>query len=208
MLRHRTERRHIRMRRAEHEGAQPVSALFPLLAGTLHVHGEDVVGHVASVHQGHHLALGQKMLETKVPVAARQRIAARADDQPADVIGDAIQVHGLHDGQLDQGISPRQHRQPRDLGARLRGHAARQHDAAFDDKGATATSLDAGGTDGLAGDLVAAQQHGGTRGAVHRLDFGEVRHRVSQMVAVGLGTNPAGLGQIHFGTCDENVETE
>jgi len=166
------------------------------------------MGHVAGVHQGHHLALGQEMLESKVPVAPRQRIAARADDQPANVVGDAVQVHGLHDGQFDQGIRPRQHRQPRDLGARLRGHAARQHDAAFDDKGAAAASLDARGTDGLAGGLVTTQQHGGARGAVHRLDFGEVRHRVAQMVAVGLGSNPAGLGQIHFGTCDENVETE
>lgn len=105
------------MHRAEHEVLQAVPALFPLLPGTLHIHREDEVRHVASVHQRHHLALGQEVLEAQVAIAPRQRLAARTNDQPADVVGHAIEINGLHDGQLDQRIGPRQHRQPRDLGA-------------------------------------------------------------------------------------------
>lgn len=83
-----------------------------------------------------------------------------------------------------------------------------QHDAALDHQRVAPAGLDARRADGLTAGLVPAQQHGGVHVAVQRLDLGEMRDRVAQMVAIGLGTHTAGLGQIGLGTGDANVETE
>jgi hypothetical protein len=102
--RHEKEVRHIPVRRAEHESVEPVPAPRPLFSDALHVHGEDVVRHVARMHEGHHPPIGQEVIKTQMTVAAGQCFAARADDQPADAVGHAVQVHRFHERQLDQRV--------------------------------------------------------------------------------------------------------
>jgi len=196
------------MRGAEHERLEPVPALFPFLTGCLHVHGQDEVRHAARMRQRHHLTGRQEVLEAEMPVAARQRLAARADHQPADALCQAKVVDRLHDRQLDHRIGAREHGQAGDLGARLRGHRARQRDAAFDHQRLAAAGLDACRADGLAAGLVPHQQHGGVQAAVQRLHLGEMRHRLTEVVTIGLRPHLAGFGQFGFGTGDADVETQ
>ncbi len=103
------------MGRADHEAAQAVALLLPLAARGHHIHGEHVVRDAAGMHQRHHLALRQNILEAKVSIAACQCIAAGARHQPANALPQAELVDGLHQGQPDERIRTRQHRQAGDF---------------------------------------------------------------------------------------------
>jgi hypothetical protein len=83
----------------------------------------------------------------------------------------------------------------------------RQRDAALDQQRLAPAGLDARSADGPAGGLVAAHQHGRVEGAVQGLDLREMRHGVvAKMVSVGLGADPASLGQFSLGAGDANVK--
>lgn len=170
--------------------------------------------HVAGMREGHHAAVRravrQEILETQVAVAAGQCRAARPDDEPADAVGLAIQVHGLHQPEPDERIGAGQHGQPRDLGAGVRDDPARQGDAALDQQAAApCAGLDAGRADGLARRLVDAQQHRCMEIAVQCLDLREMRHRfVAQMVSVSLGTETTGQRQLGLRPGDSDIERQ
>jgi hypothetical protein len=123
------------VRHVKHEGAETVATLGPFGADTVHIQRQHVMRHVSGMRQRDHVTLGQQVIEAQVPIPSRQRLAACADDQPADAPCEAMQVHRLHEREFDERIRPRQHRQPRDFGARLHGHAAWQRDAALDQQG-------------------------------------------------------------------------
>lgn len=94
-----------------------MAAALPLRARALHIHREDEMRHVAGMHERHHFAAGQEIVETQMPIAPGQRLAAGADDQPTYLMGDAVKVDRLHEPQLDERVGTRQHGQPGDLGA-------------------------------------------------------------------------------------------
>jgi hypothetical protein len=75
----------------------------------------------------------------------------------------------------------------------------RQHEAALDHQGQATCCLDTGSAHGLAGDLVAADQHGGRVGAVHGINISEALSAAPDMVPIGQRAKLAGIDQVGLG---------
>jgi CheY-like chemotaxis protein len=152
---------------AHHEGVERMVLRMPFAFSSAHVEGQDPVIDVPGMRQRHGAVVVVQAGEAQTPVLPDQGRTAGADDHPAHLVGQAIEVAGLHQRELDERVGlTRNHRQPGDLGPRVVAHGLGHLHAAFDQQGAMAVDLDPRRAHRLAAGFVGAHQHGRGGGVV------------------------------------------